>query len=409
VRAKIDLYPKNLGERVAAGLDRCGCVLPSSGGLDKLFEVLYFASIRVDELRNTKVSVIALSPESPDPSPPPRIRQDRWSYIRLAAPIELSVASLAKLSQATDPRSSSLAIWFKGTRPYVWGLIDQQNGFFDYITYESESGPERPGLFQAVVSAPEWITVYHEYERLAELRVNRISGRQPDVLWRGPVRDKLRPGIEKYISRTVGRLRKDDSGFRLTSEHLSGLTASWIQALSRLLLRTKAFHHGGAFLFAPKHSGLNVKHSITYGRIGSALDGIGYFEARKCEAFERIDSFEKKDKMIPLDLHYDRVVSEDEFEDSRSELDNAIWFVSLLSRIDGAVLLDFNMSVRGFGVEILTTEAPRSIFRASDAVGSPRRLERIGYEHHGTRHRSMMRLCANQPGAVPEPIPAGSS
>jgi hypothetical protein len=111
----------------------------------------------------------------------------------------LSAGVLSKLSQATDPRSSSLAIWFKGARPYVWGLIDQQNGFFDYISHESESGPERLGPFQAVVTSPGWVTVYHEYERLAELRVNSISVRQPDVLWRGPVYSRS-ADHERWIS-----------------------------------------------------------------------------------------------------------------------------------------------------------------------------------------------------------------
>jgi hypothetical protein len=118
--------------------------------LDKLFEILFFASLKGDELRTTKVSVIVLNPEAPDPSPPPRIRQDRWSYVKLAAPQDLSIGALSKLSQATDPRSSSLAIWFRGQHPYVWGLIDQQYGFYDFINYESQSGPERPGIFVSI-------------------------------------------------------------------------------------------------------------------------------------------------------------------------------------------------------------------------------------------------------------------
>ena len=400
MRPNVDSYPKDLSAKVAAALRQRKLPVPPLGGLDRLFEVLFFASLKADELRTTKVSVIAIDPAAPDPTPPPRIRQDRWSYITLGAPMELSAGVLSKLSQATDPRSSSLAIWFKGARPYVWGLIDQQNGFFDFITYESESGPERPGLFQAVVTSPGWVTVYHEYERLAELRVSSISSRQPNVLWRGPVYSRLEAGISRYISRVQRRLRENDRHFRVTSELRSTLASSWVQALSRLLLRTKAFHHGAAFLFTPRQTDLNVKHPINYTRIASALDGIGYFDAKKYQAFETIDALEKHSHSIPLDLHYDWVFADDELEDSRSELDSAIWFASLLSRIDGAVLLDFDMSVLGFGVEILTKAAPASIFRASDAVGSQRGLRKIGYEHYGTRHRSMMRYCARHPGAV---------
>jgi hypothetical protein len=389
VRLNIHSYPKDLSARVAAALRQRKLPVPPSSGLDRLFEVLFFASIKADELRTTKVSVIALDPEAPDPSPPHRIRQDRWSYITLGAHLELSAGVLSKLSQATDPRSSSLAIWFKGARAYVWGLIDQQNGFFDYISHESESGPERLGLFQAVVTSPGWVTVYHEYERLAELRVNSISVRQPDVLWRGPIYSRLDAGILRYISRVETRLKRDDRKFRLTSEDHGELTSSWLQ-----------FHHGAAFLFTQSNRELNVKHSINYTRIANALNGIGYFQTKKYQTFERIDAVEKIGDTIPSDLHYDWVIAEDELQDSRSELDSAIWFVSLLSRIDGAVLLDFDMSVLGFGVEILTTTAPSFIFRASDAIGSQRRLQKVAYEDYGTRHRSMVRYCAGHPGAV---------
>jgi hypothetical protein len=367
--------------------------------LNKLFETLFFASLKGDELRTTKVSVIVLNPEAPDPAPPPRIRQDRWSYVKLDSPQELSIGVLSKLSQATDPRSSSLAIWFRGQHPYVWGLIDQQNGFYDFINYESQSGPERPGIFQAIVSSPGWLTIYHEYERLAELRVSTISIRQPDVLWRGPVYDQLEPGISRYIKRVAKLLSRHDD-FAITPGHRSTLASFWLQALSRLMIRTKAFRHGAGFLFAKGQKDLNVKHSINYRRIRSALDGIGYFEASMYQQEEAITALEKKADQLPMGLYYDRILSEDDLQDSRSELDSGIWFVSLLSRIDGAVLLDFDMSVLGFGVEILTTAAPTFIYRATDAVGSKRRTHKVDYQHFGTRPRSMMRYCASHPGSI---------
>ena len=143
-----------------------------------------------------------------------------------------------------------------------------------------------------------------------------------------------------------------------------------------------------------------MKHSIKYGRIQSALDGIGYLEASMYQADDAITVLEKNADQLPMDLYYDRVVSEDDLQDSRSELDSSIWFVSLLSRIDGAVSLDFDLSVLGFGVEILTTTAPTFIYRATDAVGSKRRIHKVDYQHFGTRHRSMMRYCASHPGSI---------
>lgn len=401
MRSATDSYPRDLSAKVAAALRRRNLPLPSPKGLDKLFEILFFTSLKAEELRSTKVSIIALNPAEPDPSPPIRILQDRWSFVSLEPRHDLSVAVLSKLSQATDPRSSSLAIWFEGTRPYVWGLVDQQNEFFDFINYESVSGPERPGLFQAVVTSPGWITVYHEYERLAELRINTIAFRQPDVLRHGPVYDLLVNGIEQYIERVGSRLKQDDPASGLSPQDTAELARTWVQALSRLLLRTKAFRHGGAFLFARKKQDLKIKHSIDYRRIRGALDAIGYFETKAVQSADQLVKLEgSRREFIPFQLHWDSVTAQGELDDGRSELGNAIWFVSLLSRIDGAVLLDFDMSVQGFGVEILTTEAPFAVFRAGDAPASEKTLRSLDYEHYGTRHRSMMRYCAKHPGSV---------
>ena len=41
---------------------------------------------------------------------------------------------------------------------------------------------------------------------------------------------------------------------------------------------------------------------------------------------------------IPVDLYFDETIAEGDREDTRSELEGTIWFISLLSRVDGLVL-----------------------------------------------------------------------
>jgi len=103
---------------------------------------------------------------------------------------------------------------------------------------------------------------------------------------------------------------------------------------------------------------------------------------------------------MPVGLHLDEVVAGYDLEEIRNELGSVIWFISLLSRVDGLVLLNPQLEVQGFGVEITVPEEPSAIYSAGDAWGTESLLRRIDYQQYGTRHRSMMRYCSKYPGSV---------
>jgi hypothetical protein len=103
---------------------------------------------------------------------------------------------------------------------------------------------------------------------------------------------------------------------------------------------------------------------------------------------------------VPADLLWSQIHLDSDLEDSRNELETAIWFVSLLTRVDGLVLMTPSFDVRGFGVEITYDKAPKAVFRWSDNVVNGNHLSRASYKHFGTRHRSMMRYCAQNPNSV---------
>ena len=89
-----------------------------------------------------------------------------------------------------------------------------------------------------------------------------------------------------------------------------------------------------------------------------------------------------------------------DLDEIRNELLGVVWFISLLTRVDGLVLLTPTLEVQGFGVEITEGEEPTEIYAAGDARGTESLLRRIDYQQYGTRHRSMMRYCAKYPGSV---------
>jgi hypothetical protein len=127
-----------------------------------------------------------------------------------------------------------------------------------------------------------------------------------------------------------------------------------------------------------------------------AANWTEYFVASK-EINGLLDS---KKKVISMNLYLSESLADARVEESERELDGAIWFISLLSRVDGLVLMTLDLEVKRFGVEILQDLPPRNVFRSTTATATTRSLKRAEYQHFGTRHRSMMRYCSGIPGSV---------
>lgn len=148
--------------------------------------------------------------------------------------------------------------------------------------------------------------------------------------------------------------------------------------------------------------GLLVKHKITYNRLRTALQRHSVATAEQLITGGIItDEYMEKDiEDMPVALHVDEAIAGYDLEEIRNELGGIIWFVSLLTRVDGLVLLNHNLEVQGFGVEITEADEPSEIYAAGDPWASDSLLKKIDYQQYGTRHRSMMRYCAKFPGSV---------
>ncbi len=165
---------------------------PSESVLRTLFETIYFASLRTEEAHPITFHVVYLNPENPDPFPPKRVVQDRWKWVALEKRLPFDVSSITKIAKASDPRSSSFAVYHNTNEDlFIWGLIDQGNSYYDFVNYNADEGPERPGLFQASIVSVGHVVVYCGYELIADLRVNELRKSAIDALEHGPVHEAL--------------------------------------------------------------------------------------------------------------------------------------------------------------------------------------------------------------------------
>jgi sensor domain DACNV-containing protein len=395
--------PKDLASAVHLELLRRGAGPPPLEVLIELFESMYFASLKTEESKPVLFHIAYVDPQKPDPKPPKAVVHNRWSCVRLSPPIALNSANFVKLAPASDPRTSSFAVYRDSNgQLMVWGLIDQGNSYHDYVNFDSESGPERPGLFQASITGIGHLVAYIGYEKVAELKLNNLVRTAIDVFQSGKIRDALEAGIQSHLESL--RTGWPDEFPADSDDGKLSITETWLAALRRLLLRVQSIRHGGAFLMTSSEAdkGFLVKHKIAYNRLRTALQRHSVATAQHLVAGEIIaeEYMEKDLEDMPIGLHVDEAIAGYDLEEIQNELGGVIWFISLLTRVDGLVLLNHNLEVRGFGVEITEPDEPSEIYAAGDAWASESFIKRIDYQQYGTRHRSMMRYCAKFPGSV---------
>ncbi len=365
---------------------------PPEAALTDLFATMFFASLQTEEGRATRFDVVYLNPDNPDPEPPQRLRRDRWRFVAFSCPLECTVESVTKLAQASDPRSSAFVVYARGTKMQVWGLVDQGTRYHDYVSREVQSRPARPGLFQAGIAGPARISAHANGKRIAELRSTLHSRDLVDPLSAGPVRKALEPGIRNYVAQVGGGPEEPY------------LSTVWMTAIRRVLLRAQSFRHGGALLITPDTSlsELDVKYPLDYPRLPEALVRLGRSTARLEHMADELGDIVSKQDAIPFQLFRDYDTDVHDVEESRTELQGVISFISLLTRVDGLILMDPSLRVRGFGVVITGDESgrPVAVYRTTTRTARLASLTEIDFEHYGTRHRSVMRYCNRHPGSV---------
>jgi hypothetical protein len=392
-------FPADLASHVRAQLLHRKENAPSQKVLVGLFETLYFASLRREETQPISCRIAYISRGRPDPHPPERIVADRWRFFPLADDLPLTVRNLVKLSTAVDPWGSTLAVDSDSDGELrIWGLIDQSVHYSTYVFKEASRAPEMPGMFQAAIQATGEIAVYKSYVLLGSLKQDTLVKSQQRVFQSGPVHSKLLKPIKDFqrrVRKEVGsKLYKDRDHWEATLE------ANWISVLCRILIGIHKYQHGGAVLISDGAEGLNPKYSLAYDRLADALFRSSVLSIRHTAQSDHIheEYLGKNLNEMPISLYLDESVDGTKLNDTQDELTGCVRFLASLSRVDGLIWLDFDLHLRGFGVEITVRDDPGKAVIAQNSVGTEAR--KLNLNHYGTRHRSMLRYC----GAHPESI-----
>lgn len=373
--------------------------LPTREVLNNLFENLFYASLKTEESDFIKVTITLINSENPDPKPPKRIVKHRWNVIRFQENIDFDVKNIVKLSKAADPWSSSLAVDFdsKG-KLFIWGLIDQSIHYQNYLHYESDSGPEQPGLFQTSITAIGTLLVILDYDLIATLKQNILISNYVDVFKYGRVSEIIK-SQSQILTDEIDLFLKvyPDEETEVWNDQANNL---WTKTLSRILIRIQNYRHGGSFIITnEKSEDFDIKHNIQYDRIYNALKNHLKFSVAYNSYSNLIFDIDDEEQ-IPIELYLDESISNSDKQESSNELNGAIRFVASLSCIDGLVIINEQLRVEGFGAVVKNIKLPDFVYISKTARVNLTKTEKINPNHFGTRHRAMFSYCWKHEGSL---------
>lgn len=397
-------YPNDLALLLRRKLSKRERQSVSKEGLQNLLEILLFSSMKTEEAKHIRCRIAFVDPERPDPDQPEVIRLPRWSIVHFAQQLPLTPENLIKVSNGAPFFAADIAVYIdSNNHPFIWGLADQSADYIAYINREKDSVFDRPGIFQIEIMGVGELTVYRRMEIIFTYRRGRIIDNYPNVLVSGPLSQKLwKHNVSlrmKALELASKRCDLDDMSNEQTAAIAVKAIDIWLYSISRILLGIKRQQHGGAILLTNSNDmdDLSVNYKINYNRLCEIIPRIAETEFSKSFFFDKIS---KKRTRVPSPLYWGESSSIVENDDAVTALTGAINFIVGTSRIDGAILMKKNLSVQGFGVEILTKSEPKKIYVANNEDLHRKDLVEVSASKYGTRHRSMFRYCFTHPSSV---------
>jgi len=363
--------------------------------LEKFFEILYYTSMRTEEAQLIQVTVSFFDPESTWAGNKPNAPLDSWSYTPFTEPKPFDVRTMVKIAKAADPWSSSVAVYFDDNLELkIYGLIDQTLHSQMFFNHETQTKYSSAGFFQAAVQGIGHIAVTDGATIVQVLRQKNLEDTFHDVFKKGQVNDLIKDKAEYFLERTKQFLNNRFYVLRIESFH-SMIYGIWKETLSRILIQIRKYGHGGALLITAETKGLDINYPIIYNRLRDAIERSIYVNI-ELQVMQKV--LEDEDGKITVNGLKGIREKENQKRQIDNELKGAIRFLASQSCVDGIVVLKDDLSSFGFGGVIQKVDPPQMVYLAKTATFN--RSEQVDPKNLGTRHRSMMTFCHNNPGSL---------
>jgi hypothetical protein len=343
--------PAELASQLAvhlAGFAEPALPIPAEADLRALLEAAFYASLHEEEGRKLEFG-IAWEPEN----------RQCAALISIGQPVRVTPTDLAKLAPATSGEGTVIAVRRDPEGLVAWALL------------ERSAASQQPLTIRVLTAGV--------------LRVD-YAGTARALYARGEI---LLYGGAHLVKSPAQRLTRtfptwaaaaDDRGIDLRAA-----------VVTRLAARALAHGHGGMVLVIPAEvatpAGVRVHYPVDNG--ASIL--VQRFERviRDAAAADRLARLIGS-RARTID---GRVPVRDEDQIAFGE---AIELVARLTAIDNALLLDTDLRVRGFGVQVIESDVPRSEFQHISPYSDDVHSDDLT-TFKGTRHPAGVIFCIRQP------------
>ncbi|MNS17984.1 hypothetical protein D3C72_496690 [compost metagenome] len=402
-------FPADLADDVAArwGTRVLGVFrrppLPSREQLRHLLEVAYLASQETDEARPIRFTLCC----TPVIDAVRRFQQDTevqaWNF---EAPRAFDVQELRRLAVTTDIDGG--AIWVQvpdapSDPPRIRGLLNLGQSWAharDAFAFHYDALPD---ALTIRVDGPGALSVFQGQLAVASLVGGKLrESRFAQESLHG-IQPLLEEGQAHFADRIEGPRHAPD---RLVREFE---WTAYVNVLMALLNAIRQRGHGGAVVLAGRNSRvaapdtrlIRMKYRLENPAPHLADHYIQLVNKRCALAdlqwrLEEADEAYRKALEPTVPPLNDLRLAYAEVRDANQALAEACAFVGQLAGTDGAIVLRTDLSLLGFGTEIVLEEAaPAPVYEVQGLALS--RAELLDSEQFGMRHRSAMRLCAASP------------
>jgi Probable sensor domain DACNV len=320
--------------------------LPSEEELEKILDIAYVTSLCVEEGRACTLTVAYV--------PPLGAAELGEGTFTFAAPLPFEPSQLRKLAPATEPAVTCIALWhMEGGGLGIWGLLHQGD---HRLSLDREL---RPDYLQVRVLRPGAFTVHYGGSTVALFVTDHWHIFESDL------------GL-------VGMLRGP-----LTDENRA---REFVRLASRML----SLGHGGTILIVDR------QHAISGLIPHPAFSHPGSPATLLTEAFaahEHFSSGEERQRNDETDAHFHR-----RRRDAERAHSETLDFVAKLTAVDGAVVMQDDLSVVGFGATIQMATVADPVVVLEDPRHPGSEVETPVSSIGGHRHRSAVMFCMQQDG-----------
>jgi len=309
---------------------------------------------------------------------------------------DFTISELVKLAPAADPIQVLIGVYqAKSSKELkIWGLIETGTSFWELTRHEAFSGCSPPHALtlstkkagQVIFSRAGFI-----FLRLDQGKIEKPSG---TVFDKGPIANFLKKGkrnlIEELKKRNIAFFGEEYTGFDYT------------EFIERILDRIREEFHGGTLIIIPEEIKPNdtrlkdrivIKYSCDFNAWDPLIDKI-----EKTHNYFNLMETIRKQEILAKDVTK-CIVAVKDWQTAERKLTETANFISSLSAVDGAVVLNENLQLLGFGAEIIAiSPSLKKIKVITDFrknTGEYRDMELFG-----TRHRSAFRFCSSFENAI---------